>query len=181
MSSITTNLAGIEQLKKAMQDAQNVSLQVGWFESANYDDGTPVASVAALQEFGSKTAPPRPFFRPAISGNKDKWSNLVADGANAMIQGQVTAKNVMQGLGLTVEGDIKDSIAGHHLALSPVTLALRKLRVDGYQVGRGLVGAVAGAIARGETGGGQLGQPSGNTTPLNETGYMLATLTHEVD
>ena len=180
MSSVTVNLAGIEQLQRAMREMERKSLQVGWFESANYEDGTPVAGVAALQELGSKTAPPRPFFRPAIEDNKEKWSNLVADGARAVTEGNANIDQVMNGLGLMVVGDVKNAIAGPHLALSPVTLALRKLRNDGHTVGKGLVGAVAGAIARGETGAGQLGNPSGNTTPLNETGYMIATLTSEV-
>ena len=180
MSSVTVNLAGMEQLQRAMRDLEQKSLQVGWFDSANYNDGTQVAGVAALQELGSKTAPPRPFFRPAIEDNKEKWSNLVESGVSAMLEGNATVDQVMNGLGLTVAGDVKDKIAGPHLALSPVTLALRKLRNDGYTVGKGLVGAVAGAVARGETGAGQLGAPSGNTTPLNDQGIMIATLTHEV-
>lgn len=180
MSRVSVNLAGLDQLKAALKDVEKKSLQVGWFSSARYDDGTSVAGVAVLQELGSKTAPPRPFFRPAIEANEAKWSDLLADGARAMVEGNVTADQVMNGLGLMVVGDVKNAINAPHLALSPVTLALRKLKNDGHTVGKGLVGAVAGAVARGETGAGQLGAPSGNTTPLNETGYMIATLTHEV-
>ncbi len=44
-----------------------------------------------------------------------------------------------------------------------------------------MVGAVGAAIAAGETAPGQLGDQSfGNKDPLRDTGYMIATLTHEV-
>lgn len=181
MSKVSIDLSGIEALKKDLENANGASLQVGWFESAKYDDNTPVAGVAALQEFGSKTAPPRPFFRPTIEDKKGEWSDLVEQGANAMLAGNATMNDVMNGLGLTVQADVKNTISGgQHLALSPVTLALRRLKDDGYQIGGRMVGAVAAAVAKGETGAGQLGQPSQNTDPLRETGLMLSTLTYEV-
>lgn len=180
MSKVTFNMKGIDELKKTLADADKKTAQIGWFPSAAYDDGTPVASVAAMQELGTKTAPPRPYFRPTISEKKEDWAALVDSGLNAMVNGKATIDQVLNGLSLAVVGDVKESISGPHLALSPVTLALRRLRNEGATVGAGLVGAVAGAIARGETGAGQLGQPYGNATPLNDTGYMIATLTHEV-
>jgi uncharacterized protein YcfJ len=88
--------------------------------------------------------------------------------------------DVFNGLGLTVQGDVKNAIIGPHAPLSPVTLALRKLKHDGKKINGTVVGAVAAAIARGETGSGQIGQPFSNTTPLNDSGMMLATLNYEV-
>ena len=41
---------------------------MGFFPTAKYDDGTPVAAVALWNEFGTKTVPERPFFRQAIQG-----------------------------------------------------------------------------------------------------------------
>ena len=125
---------------------------MGWFESAKYDDNTPVAGVAAVQEFGSGTIPPRPFFRPTVEEKQGEWSDLVADGLKAMLGGQVSASNVMNGLGLTVQADVKNAIASSdHLALSPATIAIRR--------------------AKGNT----------NTDPLRDSGVMLATLTYEVN
>ena len=45
-------------------------LLVGFFESARYPDGTPVAQVAAINEFGAGAIPERPFFRQAMAGAK---------------------------------------------------------------------------------------------------------------
>lgn len=96
------------------------------------------------------------------------------------MEGNATVDNVFNGLGLTVQADIKNAINSTHQALSPVTLALRKLRDDGYTINGSLVGAVADAVNKGETGSGQLGAPSSNTTPLNDTGIMMASLTYNI-
>lgn len=164
------------KLRKATEE-----LQVGWFPGANYDDGTPVAGIAALQEFGSKRAPARPFMRPATEENREKWVQAYYQAARKWISGTGPYSAVLTTVGLQVEGHVKNAIVGgNHQDLSPVTLALRKLRNDNVPIGGKLVGMVAAAVARGDTGPGQLGQPFGNTTPLNETGKMLATLTFEV-
>lgn len=50
-----------------------LGLEVGFFSSARYPDGTPVAAVAAWNEFGTRKAsgevhiPERPFFRQVIA------------------------------------------------------------------------------------------------------------------
>ena len=181
MGSVTVDISALKQLQKALEGAQGEALQVGWFDSANYDDSTPVAQVAFFQEFGTKSAPPRSFFRPAVAENKGKWADLVDSGANAVLEGRATMSNVFNGLGLTAQADVKNAIAGRHEALSPVTLALRKLRDDGHAINGTLVGAVAAAIERGETGPGQLGEASANNTPLNDTGIMLASLTYNLN
>lgn len=180
MSSVSVDLSALKQLQKALESAHAETLQVGWFSSANYTDSLPVSQVAFWQEFGTKTAPPRPFFRPAVAENKSKWTMLVDSGANAVIEGRATMSDVFNGLGLTAQADVKNAINGQHRALSPVTLALRKLRHDGHEINGTLVGAVAAAIERGETGSGQLGEPFANDTPLNDSGIMLASLTYNV-
>lgn len=156
-------------------------LQVGWFEGAKYEDGKPVALVAAWQEFGTKTAPARPFMRPAMEENQDKWREIYMQSAKQWLSGSGDYSRVLQSVGLVAEADIKNAIVGGgHLPLSPVTLALRRLRNDNVRIGGKLVGQVAGAIADGKTGAGELGQPFRNQDPLRETGYMISTLTHEV-
>ena len=45
-------------------------VDVGFFSSARYPDGTPVAAVAAWNEFGTKIIPERPFFRIANAENE---------------------------------------------------------------------------------------------------------------
>lgn len=180
MGSVSVDLSALKQLSKTLKSAHAEKLQVGWFSSANYKEGLPVAQVAFWQEYGTTKAPPRPFFRPAIDDNQNKWGALVESGVKAVIEGSATIDNVFNGLGLVVQADIKNAINSDHQDLSPVTLALRNLRDNGYAINGSLVGAVAGAVARGETGSGQLGAPSANTTPLNDTGIMMASLTYNI-
>ena len=58
------------------------SLKVGFLADATYEDGTPVALVAAANEFGKMVMTkagesyfqlPRPFFRNMISANSTQW------------------------------------------------------------------------------------------------------------
>ncbi len=180
MSSVSVDLSALKSLQQALEDAHAEKLQVGWFSSANYTDSLPVSQVAFWQEFGTKSAPPRPFFRPAIEENKSKWINLVDSGANAVLEGRASMADVFGKLGLMAETDVRNKIAGQHTPLSPVTLALRRLKNEGQEINGTLVGAVAAAIARGETGSGQLGAPYGNNTPLQDSKNMITTLTHNI-
>ena len=164
-------------LKKIEEELGNKELQVGWFKDAKYpnEDKTPVAYVAAIQELGvpSRSIPARPFMRPTFKTKKDRWIQLFAQG----LAQQKTGQQIFDSLGLSMVGDIREAITDVTTPpLSKVTLALRKIRKDGGKVTGKTVGQVAGKLARGEN------VPlSSNTKPLNETGYMLATLTYRIE
>jgi hypothetical protein len=51
------------------------TLRVGFLAGSTYPDGTPVAMVAAIQEYGAPAAgiPPRPFFRNMIREKSPNW------------------------------------------------------------------------------------------------------------
>lgn len=59
-------------LKRAKKTAGVKSLEIGFYDTARYPDGTPVTNVAVWNEFGTRTAegavrtPTRPFFRNAL-------------------------------------------------------------------------------------------------------------------
>lgn len=74
-------------LSKLKQKLSNTpTLRVGFLENATYDDGTQVALIAAVQEFGTFRAgkdhnvviPPRPYFRAMIAKNSKTWSAALA-------------------------------------------------------------------------------------------------------
>ena len=64
------------RLRKALRRARNTTgvatLEVGFFDTARYPDGTPVTNVAAWNEFGTRRGdgsvhtPTRPFFRNSL-------------------------------------------------------------------------------------------------------------------
>ena len=64
-------------LKKA-EEARRSKVKVGFFSSARYEDGQPVAEVAAIQEFGGGNVPERPFFRQAIAIMEDELPGKLA-------------------------------------------------------------------------------------------------------
>lgn len=184
MARVTLNKKPLEDLLKSMNDIDNKEMQAGWFDSAKYGGDTPVAGIAAQNEYGNAklSIPPRPYMRPMIDEKTNAWDGLLEKGFKAVVEGKTNASNVMNSLGLKVVADIKISLStGNFAPLSPITIALRKIRNDDeYKIGGKLVGAVAGAIADGKTGAGELGDQSfGNKDPLRETGYMISTVTYE--
>lgn len=50
---------------------------VGFFKDSTYDDGTPIAKVAAWNEFGTKHIPERPFFRIANKKFEHEATKLI--------------------------------------------------------------------------------------------------------
>ena len=76
------SLKGGDKLEAALRAiAQKVSkpgtLRAGFLENATYPDGTPVALVAAANEFGTKRIPARPFFRNMIAAKSDEWAPAI--------------------------------------------------------------------------------------------------------
>lgn len=98
-------MAGGEALQKYLETiAAKVgsaeSVRVGFLENATYPDGTPVATVAAANEFGrpDRNQPPRPFFRDVIAVGNLEWGDKLA----GLLQ--FTGYDAEQALGLLGEG-----------------------------------------------------------------------------
>ncbi len=53
-------------------------LKVGFFETETYPDGMHVAQAAFWAEYGTKSAPPRPFFRNMIATRSKEWGAVLA-------------------------------------------------------------------------------------------------------
>ena len=70
-----------EVMKKA-EESRRASVRVGFFSTAKYEDGQPVAEVAALDEFGVPGhTPERPFFRQSIA--------IIEEGLPRQLQGLI--------------------------------------------------------------------------------------------
>jgi hypothetical protein len=85
------------------------TLRVGFLERARYPDGTPVAMVAAIQNFGAprRNIPPRPFFsavgaRLPTEGPRVAVAALKATGLDA--------RRAMDLIGEHFRGEIQQSI-----------------------------------------------------------------------
>lgn len=96
------------------------SVEVGFMEDATYPDGTPVAQVAALNEFGSihrsedakgiftlNVTPARPFFRNMIAKESPTWPRKMGALAKAT---NYDGPKVLALMGEDIDGALKQSI-----------------------------------------------------------------------
>lgn len=81
-------------------------VQVGVLDGSKYPDGTGVASVAFWNEYGTKVAPPRPFFRDTIKQNKSEWVKL----ATASLSAGHPVSQMLGLVGSKMQTDIQMSI-----------------------------------------------------------------------
>jgi len=108
-------LTGGDRLEAYLADlAKKVSnastLNVGFPEGATYPDGTSVAMVAAINEFGapSRGIPPRPFVREGtIAKHKDEWGPQVGEALKAS---GMDARKALQGMGEIITGEMQEAI-----------------------------------------------------------------------
>ena len=117
----------LDALDNASSALANLQLKVGFIDGATYPDGTPVAMVAAGNEYGdpANNQPPRQFFRNAISEHESEWSDSISRG----IQQGIPIESVLAVVGEAAVGDVVQSIATlMEPPLSPATIAARKSR-----------------------------------------------------
>lgn len=156
--------------------ATGQTVEVGFLENATYPDGTLVAMVAAIQEYGAPKVgiPPRPFFRNMIAGESPHWAGDMAvvlksrnfDGAAALAD-----------MGLEIKAELQESIVEtFEPALSPVTLMLRWMKAQDpdLKITRSTVVEARGRLAAGEKPG------TVSTKPLVDTGHLLNSIDFRV-
>lgn len=108
MIKLTTSQINLDKVKKKLEERlkPKLELEVGFFESATYNNGIKVAQVAYWNEYGTSTIPPRPFFRNAIKEKSKEWLNLIQST-------QLKTKDMGETLaivGTESSSDISDSI-----------------------------------------------------------------------
>lgn len=87
-----------------IKDQQHV--KVGVIDGSTYEDGTSVASVAFWNEYSTKTAPSRPFFRSTIQEQKSAWVQLAQKG----IKAGMSIEHVLGLVGAQMQTDVQFSI-----------------------------------------------------------------------
>lgn len=143
---------GLERLQKSIADMQTKRAAVGFFDTAHYTDGTPVAYVATIQEFGHGKIPPRSFMRSTISEQREAWQTTLAQGARRVLADKMTVDQMLEAFGMMAAGQIKEKIASIMApGLSDVTIAAR--------------------LRRNNT----------STKPLVDTGYLISSVDSKVE
>lgn len=100
----------LEAMQKILRELERKEIRIGFFETAKYPDGTPIAYVAAIQEFGYGPIPPRPFMRPAQLQNQNKWQAGIAAGVRSALNGSININDALVQVGKVAAGDVSKAI-----------------------------------------------------------------------
>lgn len=98
-------------------------VKVGFLSNAKYPDGTPVAMIAAIQDFGapSRGIPPRPFFRTMVAKEQAGWP---AEIAKDLVRTNYDVDQTLGRMGALIAGQLRESIVNtNEPALKPATIA----------------------------------------------------------
>ena len=110
----------------ARKVAVPATLRVGFLSGARYPDGTPVALVAAVNEYGRPPVqPPRPFFRRMIDDKSSEWPQAIAEQLRSTGYDSVKALELT---GAAIAGQLRQSI----VALVSPTLAPSTIARKGF-------------------------------------------------
>jgi hypothetical protein len=85
------------------------SVRVGYLEGVDYPDGTPVALVAAVQNWGAPKVgvPARPFFSNMVAEKQSSWGPAIA--ANLKATGYDT-KRTLELVGEGIKGQLQQAV-----------------------------------------------------------------------
>ena len=113
-------------LEKVPEEFDGLVAQIGFPSGQHYPDGTNVAFVASIHEFGAPGAkiPARPFIQPTVRAKKDSWANTIRKKIPDVVTGKLTAFDVLDLVGIQAAADIQTTISKvTSPPLSPITIA----------------------------------------------------------
>lgn len=110
MTSI--NLSGGDRLERILEDiaskiARPATLRVGFLENATYPDGTKVAMVAALLNFGISNGKAWPFFTKMIAEKAPNWGVQLAE---LLKRNDYDVDKALNQMGLGIAGQLRQAI-----------------------------------------------------------------------
>lgn len=88
-------------------------VKVGLPAGKNYPDGTSIAYVGAIHEFGAPEVniPSRSFMRSTRTAKADAWAKDMAEGAKAVVQRRISLYGMLDAVGAVAAADIVQTIA----------------------------------------------------------------------
>lgn len=113
-----------DELKRRLMTGKR-AVNVGIPEGPKEEDGTPVAMIAAVHEYGAPEhgIPERPFLLVAIQKNRQKYVRLNRINLVKMLHGQMDEGQALGQLGEMAKGDVQLEIRnGDFTPLNPATI-----------------------------------------------------------
>ena len=136
---------------------ESKQVSIGYFETSHYEDGKPIAYIAAIHEMGAKSKgiPARPTLNPALTSNMKKYREHVSSSFKLIVDGSGSVDVMLEQIGQVAAGDVQTAIKELvSPKLSEATLKTRKRRNK-----KGLF----------------------TTKPLVDTGQMIQAVTYRVE
>ena len=101
------------RLENVPDEFDGLVAQIGFPSGQHYPDGTNVAYVAAIQEFGAPAVniPPRPFMQPTVKAQKDEWVKLLEKAIPLVVMEKATAFDALWQVGVKASADIQTTIS----------------------------------------------------------------------
>ncbi len=166
--------AKLEEIARQIEGSH--TLRVGFLEGATYpdEDGTSVAQVAWWLNYGTKSAPPRPFITNMIAAKSPKWGDNLA---RILQANGFDVPNALAQMGEGISDQLRQSIVDLNApALSPITLMLRQMRIEDphLSITGSVVGEAAARVAAGDD------YSSASTKVGVYTGHLLNSISYEV-
>ncbi len=121
-------------IRRAMNAIGVDEIEVGFFSDSKYPDGTPVAAVAAANEFGTEkdgepNIPERPFFRQGLDNAKEAVAGYILENVDG--ETLVIDDNLADEIGAMVQGEIQQRITDlREPPNAPRTLAAKKPKTN---------------------------------------------------
>lgn len=118
MISFFTNLINTQKVKFALKGLEQRMVQdalvlVGVPKGAGvYEDGLTIATIAAVNNFGSADGviPPRPFLAPAIEKGAPQYRRLTEVMLPKVLSGEMEMRTMLEMMGNLAEGHVKQEI-----------------------------------------------------------------------
>lgn len=174
----------LDEINRRLEAFKTKTIQAGIL-GGTYENGTNIAYVGAIQEYGAPDAriPPRPFMRSTVAARQGEWRRTLAANIARVAAGEMSADDLMNVVGARMAADIQTTIGEMDSPpLSPITVMLRGMRShDRSLVVTGkTVGEAAQRVADGETNYGASDKPL--TPPDSEggTGLLLKSISWKV-
>lgn len=94
---------------RELKKMTDMEIQVGFQGDQKYEDGTSIAQVAAINEFGASDIPDRPFMRQSFENHEGELQ-AACDAAQRLVSSGGSAEQALQQIGVVAKGLVQDEI-----------------------------------------------------------------------
>ena len=94
---------------RELKKMTDMEIQVGFQSDQKYEDGTSIAQVAAVNEFGASDIPERPFMRQSFENHEGELQ-AACDAAQRLVSSGGSAEQALQQIGVVAKGLVQDEI-----------------------------------------------------------------------